>query len=153
MPSAPATDAPHRVDMIADLRRLEDDGHVDVADLEPAVVHQRDDATQQIEAVRVLPPRIGVGKMAADVAEAGGAENRVGQRVADDVGVGVAERAALGRDGHTAQHQRPAGDEAMKIVAGTGAAGARRQCAAASSGCGDAASGCVVGASSCRRRW
>ena len=37
--------------------------------------------------------RIGVGKMPADVAEPGGAEDGVGHRVAHDVGVGVAERA------------------------------------------------------------
>ena len=56
--------------------------------------------------------------MPADVAEAGGAEHRVGDRVADHVGVGVAERAALGRDRHAAEHQRPALDQPMQIVAG-----------------------------------
>ena len=62
---------------------------------------------KQIEARRALPARIGVRKMKADVAQARGAENRVGHRVADDVGIGVAERAAVRRDRHAAEHERP----------------------------------------------
>ena len=57
---------------------------------------------EEREAVGALPLRIGIGKVAADVAEAGGAENRVGGRVAGDVAVGVAERARVERDRHAA---------------------------------------------------
>ena len=63
----------------------------------------------------------------------GGAENRVGHRVADDVGVGMPERAAVGRNRDAAEHERPAGDEAVQIVAGPGASGAGRGCEC---GCG-----------------
>ena len=64
------------------------------------------------------------GKVPADVAGAGGAENRVGRRVAGDVGVGMPERAALGRDRHAAEDQRPPLDEPVQVVAGADASGA-----------------------------
>ena len=64
----------------------------------PRAATSRAAAREQIEARRVLPARIGVRKVPADVAEAGRAENRVGDGVADDVGVGMPERAALGRN-------------------------------------------------------
>ena len=55
--------------------------------------------------------------MLPDVAGPGGAEDRVGRRVADDVGVGVPERAALGRHRHPAEHERPALDQPVQVVA------------------------------------
>ena len=60
---------------------------------------------------------IGVGKMPADVAETGGAENRVGGRMARDVAVRMAERAAVGRERHAADDERPSVDEPVQIVA------------------------------------
>ena len=61
------------------------------------------------------------GKMPADVAEPRRAEHRVGHRVADDVGVGVAERAALGRD-----PSRRRGRGAARRPAGAGRSRCRR---------------------------
>ena len=49
--------------------------------------HDRDGAFQQLDAVGALPLRIGVGKMLADVARGGRAENRVGHRVTQHVGI------------------------------------------------------------------
>ena len=37
--------------------------------------------------------------------------------MADDVGIGVPERATLGRHGHAAEHERPAFDQAVQVVA------------------------------------
>ena len=54
----------------------------------------RDDrggALEQVEARRALPLRIGIGEVTADVAQSRGAENGIGDRVAGDVGVGMAE--------------------------------------------------------------
>ena len=78
---------------------------------------------QQVEARRTLPLRVGIGKMTADVAGRRGAEDGVGHRMADDVGVRVAEQPALERNRHAAEDQRTALHQPMQIVAGAGAAG------------------------------
>jgi hypothetical protein len=59
--------------------------------------------------------------MPADIAGGSGSEHRVGHRVTDRVRIGVAEQAALERDGDTTQHERAALHEAMQIVAGANA--------------------------------
>jgi hypothetical protein len=45
-----------------------------------------------------------------------GAEDRVGERVGDGVGIGMPGEAAAMGNPHPAQHQRPARDEAMGVV-------------------------------------
>ena len=67
--------------------RSSDDRGVDVADFQPLCTHDGDGSSEQIDARRALPLRIGVGKMPADVARSRGAEDRIGHRVADRVGV------------------------------------------------------------------
>ena len=47
----------------------------------------------------------------------GAAENRVGHRVADDVRIGMSQRAALGRHGHAAEDERPPLDQPVQVVA------------------------------------
>ena len=65
--------------------------------------------------------------MPADIAAARGAQNRVGDCMAHDVRVRMAESAAIGRNGHAAEHERPARHEPMQVVAGARpAAGLRR---------------------------
>src|SRR3954451_11337808 len=68
----------HRVDVIPDLWRLEEHGGVDVADLVTALPDERRRPGQQIEAGRVLPARIAIWKMTADVSQSDRAEHRVG---------------------------------------------------------------------------
>src|SRR5262245_58937149 len=120
-------DRRHRFDVTADLRLLEHDGDCDVADLESLRGDHLDGAREQVDARRVLPARIAVREMTADVALTDGAENRIGHRMAHDVGIGMPERADVRRDRHAAEDERPAGYEAMQVVAGAGAAGPRGQ--------------------------
>src|SRR5215218_10918831 len=54
--------------------------------------------------------------MPADVAEAGGAQERVGHGVGDRVGVAVPVQPALGGDLHTAQYQLAPRGEAVRVV-------------------------------------
>ena len=64
--------------------------------LRQRVARDRDELVrraQQLHRVGVLPLRIGVGKQLADVARAGGAEDGVGERVRDGVGVRMAGEA------------------------------------------------------------
>ena len=63
------------------------------ASVQPAAADQLVRGAEQLHRVRVLPLRIAVGKELADVARAGGAEDRVGQRVRDRVGIRMAGQA------------------------------------------------------------
>ena len=82
-----------------------------------------DRSTEQIDARRALPLRIGVGKMPADVAGPRGAENRVGDGVAHGVGVRMSGEAALERNGDAAENQRPPLDQPVQVVANARSAG------------------------------
>src|SRR3954464_15931040 len=82
----------HRVDVIPDLRRLEEHGGVDVADLITALPGERRRPRQQIEAGGVLPGVVAIWKMTADVSQSDGAQHRVGDRMTDDIRVRVSER-------------------------------------------------------------
>ena len=62
---------------------------------QPGGAHVGDRSAQQLEAVGPGQRGVGVGEVLADVAEPGGAEQRVGDGVGDDVGVAVAGEAAL----------------------------------------------------------
>ena len=64
-----------------------------------------------------LPFRIGIGKHPADVAGAGGAEDRVRHGVTDDVGVGVAVETELERNRDAGEDQRTSRHETVQVVA------------------------------------
>ena len=81
------------------------------------VLEERADLGQQLHRVGVAPALVRVREVLADVAEAGGAEQRVDDRVGQDVGVGVARQAALGRDLDAAQDQLAPLLEAVRVVA------------------------------------
>ena len=55
----------------------------------PGATQLRDRRAQQVDRVGVAVALVGVGEVLADVAEAGGAQQRVDDRVGEDVGVGV----------------------------------------------------------------
>ena len=56
-----------------------------------------------------------------DVVHAGGAEQRVAQRVTDDVGVGVPLEPVRVRDLDAAEHERTARDQAVRVEGGADA--------------------------------
>ena len=65
------------------------------------------------------------GKVPAHVAEPGRAEDRVDERVHHRVAVGVTEQAAAVGDQDASEHQRPPGDEAVRVDAMTDPRGHR----------------------------
>ena len=71
--------------------------------------------------VRAFPARVGRREMLADVAEAGRAEQRVGDGMEDDVGIAVAGEAAAVRDCDAAEHDRPFAGEGVNVEAHAGA--------------------------------
>ena len=66
-----------------------------------------DDLGQQGDAVGAFPDGVGVGEVPSQVTQAHGSEHRVGQGVADGVGVAVATQAPGALDLDAAEHQRP----------------------------------------------
>ena len=111
----------HLLDAGGDLRRLGEDREVGVGDAPALAAQERDDGLEEPDAVRALPLRVGVGEEVPDVAERGGAEERVHQRVRRRVGVRVAEEAEGELELDAAQDEPPPRDEAVDVEAGADA--------------------------------
>lgn len=77
----------HRVDVRHQFWTLRDHHDVDVDDGEAGRGDDLGGARQQRKAVRTFPRRIGVRKMAADIASTGTAQDGVGDSVTDSVGI------------------------------------------------------------------
>jgi hypothetical protein len=76
---------------------------------------------QEEQAVRALPSRIRVGKVRANVAQPGSAEQRVTESVRQNVAVGVSDRSFVKWEFHPANDQLPAFRETVQIVANAAA--------------------------------
>jgi len=64
---------------------------------------------------------LAVLNLLSDVAERRGPEQRVDDRVRQDVGVGVAVEAHVGLDLHAPEHEPPAGGKPVAVIADSGA--------------------------------
>ena len=105
----------HGIAVGRDLRLLQHDERVDVDD---APAHARDAAPglgEQVEAARAGPALVARREHRPDVVQAGGAEQRVAEGVADDVGVGVPLEAVGVRDLDAAEYERQARDEPVRV--------------------------------------
>src|SRR5690348_453244 len=80
----------HGIDERRELWALRDDRHIHVSDFITVLAYERSGATEQVEARRVLPLTVAVGKVPTDIPGAGGTENRIGDRVTDRIGIRVA---------------------------------------------------------------
>ena len=72
---------------------------------------------QQGARVGTLELRIGVGEMAADIAQGRRTEDGVGDRVQQHVGVGVAQQAQVVRDLHAADDQVAVFHQRVAVIA------------------------------------
>ena len=81
---------PHGGKMGGKFRFLSDNGDVGIAQEVPLFPGGGDHLRQQLQAGDILVGRVMIGKMAADVPGAQGAEDRVAQGMGEHVGVGVA---------------------------------------------------------------
>ena len=107
----------HGVAVGRELGLLGDDRDVDVRDLRGHLVEDALGLAHEDRGVGAAPALVGGGKVLADVARAGGAEDRVGDRVEHGVGVGVTGESAGVRDAHAAEDERTAGVERMDVDA------------------------------------
>src|SRR6185369_6253529 len=107
----------HRGDVRGEARRLRDHRRVDVADVPAGAADTPCRFGEQRERVGALVLRVALGKVVADVAERSGTEERVGDRMAERVGVGVAEQAVRVRDLDAAEDELSALDERVRVPA------------------------------------
>ena len=76
--------------MGADFRFLANDRAIDMVDHPPTLADQPRGMGQEQVGRSAFPLRIGGREMLADVTKSGGSEQRVGDRVNNDIGVAVA---------------------------------------------------------------
>ncbi len=95
----------HGTKVAAKLGLLGHDHAVNVADLEAEFVHQIAGMFEESEARSIFPVRVVVGKMLADVAEPGGAEQGITNRVRHRIAVRVPGQALVKRYLHPAQDE------------------------------------------------
>ena len=107
--------------MRPDLWLLANDGAIDMVDQPAGITDRGRRVNQEQIGSGALPLRVGWREMLADVAEPGGAEQRVGDRMEDDVGIAVAGQAAVVGDGDAAHNDRPVAGEGMDIEPHAGA--------------------------------
>ena len=93
-----------------------EEGDVHVADSVAALLGLVDRAAQDFLGIHAEAVRVGVGEEVADVGQAERAEDGVGERVGQGVGVGMAVEAEVGGDFDAAEDQLAAGDEAVDVV-------------------------------------
>ena len=84
---------------------------------QPAPRTRRAASASSAQRIGALELRVGVGEVVADVAERGGAEQRIGDRMAERIGIGVAGQAVRVRDLDAAEDQLAAGDQRMRVPA------------------------------------
>ena len=72
---------------------------------------------QEAQAIGALPAGIRIGKVHADVAQRRRAQQRIGDRVRQHIGVGVPFETEFAGNGDAAQYQRPPGNDAVDIPA------------------------------------
>ena len=107
----------------AEFRLLGEDDHVEIDHAPAVAVQARERFTEEEGGVGAAQRGSVVGVGVADVAEAGGAEQGVGDGVQHDVGVAVAGEAARMLDADAAEQERPAGFEPVGVVSDADAHG------------------------------
>ena len=107
----------HRRRMQGKLWLLGDDRRVNVYRPPALFGQQGDGGAQQDAAVNVPVARIAVGKVAADVAQRDGAEQGIGDRMEQRIGIGVSEQAGCVGDFDAAEDELAPGDQSMNVVA------------------------------------
>lgn len=106
--------------MRSNLRRFRNDCTIHMIDDCSPGAKEPGRMSQKQRRVGALPARIGRREMFADVAKAGRAQERIGQRMKDDVGIAVAGEPAAVRDFDAAEHDRAFTGKGMDIKAHAG---------------------------------
>ena len=106
----------HQREVGGDFGFLGDQGGVDIVEANGFFIEQGPDAAEDFEAADAANAGVGIGKKMADVGFASGAEESVGDGMAEDIGVGVAVEPERVGDHHAAEDEGAVRDEAVDIV-------------------------------------
>jgi len=98
---------------------------VDVRDLPVRLGDEVARLAEHVGGITAVVVRVVIGEQFADVAQRRSAEQGVGHRVQQRVGVAVADRVVIVWDLHSAEQQRAAAGETMGIVTDSDAKGGR----------------------------
>jgi hypothetical protein len=98
---------------------------IDVNNLITGVIQELADVAEEDEARGVMPRGGGVGKVSADIAERGGAQQRVADGVDQGVGVGMAYGAFVERNLHAAKNELTARRETVEVIPNSNTVGIR----------------------------
>src|SRR5579862_146637 len=107
---------PHPVDIRGDFRRLANERRVDVQKVRPLFPHDGGGFAYDLQAAHAAEGLVGVWKVVAYIPRAHGAENRVGYRVAKNIGVRMAFQPARVRYLDPAENEFPALAETVNVV-------------------------------------
>lgn len=111
-------DAPaNRPEVRRQARLLSDDRDVAVDEAEFSPRHHSQNFSQQLRAGNILRARIGIGKVAADIALSHGAQKGVDQRMEKHVGVRVARQSNGGRNLDPAEDELSPAAKAVNVEA------------------------------------
>ena len=100
---------------VLQLRPLQDDGGIDIADPVAGIGRQFDRVLEKLQACGAFPGGIRVGKVHADIAQAKRSQKSIGDRVKKNVGVGMPGQAEIRGNHYSTQDQRPSGFGAMSV--------------------------------------
>src|SRR5437762_10964067 len=107
---------PHGNNIRTKFRRFECHGGVEVYYLKAALTGQPHDARKKVEAIRIFPLRILIRKVDAEIAFAQSAENSIGNRMRQSIGVRVSFGAAFRHDMHAPEDKRSPFNQPMHVV-------------------------------------
>ena len=111
----------HLGEMRAKLRALKDHNGVDVLDGKVPFVKKFANVFEKVKAVRAFPLGIAIREMRANIAEAGGTEERIANGVREDVAIGMPDRPFAEGNYDAADDEIAASGEAMQVVANSAA--------------------------------
>ena len=100
--------------MGSELRRLRNHRRVDVTYRITVIRRERKDVPQQRAAVGVLP-LLGSGKMRPKIAESQRSQDRIADRVQQNIGVGMTRETAIVRNRDAADDERATFDQRVRI--------------------------------------
>lgn len=84
--------------MRCELRSFNNDGRIDVVDLEPGMPDEFNALLEQVKGFCVFPLRLGVGKVRSEIPQRRCAQERIGNGVAKRIGIRMAEQPLLVRN-------------------------------------------------------
>jgi len=96
---------------------LGDHREIAVDDAKAPVGDHLDDTSEKVLTIRVLPGCITRRKVITDVAESSGAQERIRERVQENIRVAMPVEAPIKRDDLSTEHETTTGDKPVHVIA------------------------------------